>query len=85
MARIDRRLSPRPLCAQEVLTVAEAARELKLRDSDARSWLSEHGLIVLVAGRKRVVWRHVLEVLDRQRTPTAWSAAKGVMQTDRFG
>ena len=41
MPRIDRRLSPRPLSDHDVLTVPEVARELKIRDSEARKWLKE--------------------------------------------
>ena len=55
MARVDRRLSPRPLGREDVLTVAEAARELKLRDADARAWLTQRHLIKDVAGRGRVI------------------------------
>ena len=87
MARMDRRLSPRPLGREDVLTIAEAARELKLRDADARAWLTQRLLIKDVAGRGRVIWGDVLDALRGTygdpfaRRATMWP----VEQTDRFG
>ena len=86
MGRIDRRVSPRPLGDHDVLTVGEVARELKIRDADARRWVDEQELVVLVAGRRRVIWGQVIETLRAQQHPWGPRAVmKQVGQTDRFG
>ncbi len=37
-----------------LMTVGEAARYLRLRDRVARKWLDENGLLLRIAGRRRV-------------------------------
>ena len=46
-----------------LLTVGEAARILRVRDSDARRWLEEQGLIIRICGRRRVHRGRLMEAL----------------------
>lgn len=53
----------------DVLTVAEAARALRLGHRVASDWLRAKGLVVSVAGRDRVVWADVLSALRTTNVP----------------
>lgn len=55
----------RPISRDDLLSVADAVREMGIADKDAREWLRTEGLLVDLAGRDRVIWG---EVLDRLRT-----------------
>lgn len=54
---------PRPISRDDLLTLAEATRELGFRRSEAESWLRSEGLVVSVCGRERVVWGSVLDAI----------------------
>lgn len=54
---------PTGLGSGDVLTVSEAAAALRMRQSHARRWLRDRGLVVEVAGRPRVPWGRVLAAL----------------------
>jgi hypothetical protein len=58
-----------------ILTVREAVQELAMRHSVARAWMDAHGLIHLVAGRRRVIAGELAEAVrmegaDRQERPS---------------
>ena len=64
----------RPASAADVLDVPAAAVRLGLSVVEARAWLEELGLILLVAGRERVVWAQVLGALQARSAPERpWS------------
>ena len=50
----------RPLGAHDILTVVAAVTELGMGRADAVTWLSQNGLIIKVAGRRRVIWGDVV-------------------------
>ena len=52
-----------------VLTVAQAARALHMREADARDWLESQGLVLCCAGRRRVIWADVLRTLRQSSQP----------------
>lgn len=54
----------RPLGPCNLLTLGEAIRELGVRHSDGRAWLIEHGLVRLVAGRRRVIAGELIEAIQ---------------------
>lgn len=54
----------RPLGPCNLLTLAEAIRELGVRHADGRAWLIEHGLVRLVAGRRRVIAGELIEAIQ---------------------
>lgn len=70
----------RPWADADVLTVAEAARRLKLRRADCQAWLERLGLLVDVAGSSRVVWGSVIQVLQAKPEPPK-QAARGFRPT----
>lgn len=49
-----------------VVTVKTACTWLGIRRADGERWLREQGLVSVIAGRERVVWRSVLERLEQQ-------------------
>ncbi len=46
-----------------LLTVREAARVLRVRDSVAMQWLKDRGLVLKIAGRRRVVREDLLAAI----------------------
>lgn len=46
-----------------VLSLAQAAEALPLREADARTWLREQGLVRFLDGREVVIWADVLVCL----------------------
>lgn len=63
-------MSTRPLSPADLLTPAEAVREVGGRASVTRAWLEDRGLIrdVPALGR-RVIWGDVLEAIRRAGEP----------------
>jgi hypothetical protein len=51
---------PTGLGPGDLLTVSEAARAMRMREAEARSWLRGEGLVRHLAGRERVIWGDVL-------------------------
>ncbi len=51
------------LGASGVFALSKAAKLLPLRDSDARGWLRQKGLVLNLEGREVVVWGDVVEAL----------------------
>lgn len=58
-------MRPTGLGLGDVLTLEEACAALRVRESVARAWLRDRGLVVHVAGRDLVVWADVLDALRR--------------------
>lgn len=56
---------------QEVLTLAEAARALRVRRGAGAAWLRERGLVVTIAGQERVYWPAVAAQLAQGAQPAA--------------
>ena len=76
---------------ERLLTLPEVARILRVRDSDARVWLEEQGLIIRIAGRRRIHRGRLMQVLtdseapvDEEAAPTPRKLRVPVPQTDAF-
>ena len=74
-----------------LLTLPEVARILRVRDSDARAWLEQQGLIIRIAGRLRVHRGRLMRALVEPSMPATDTRARvprkllvPVPQTDAF-
>jgi hypothetical protein len=73
-----------------LLTLAEAARILRVRDSVARTWLEDHDLVINIAGRLRVSRTKLLRALDgglarpEDKPPERRQLRRPTPQTDAF-
>ena len=66
----------RPRGRDDIISLARAAAELPMRDSDARRLLMQAGLVSIVAGRPMVVWGDVVALVQGSRAaneaPPGW-------------
>ena len=73
-----------------LLTLREAACILRVRHSDAAAWLEEQGLILRIAGRRRVNRSRLMQVLGEPAAvvetpaPVPRKLLVPVPQTDAF-
>ena len=61
----------RPLGPCSVLTSREAAAELHMGERAFRHWATERGMWIRVEGRRRVLWRSVLDAIEGAAEETA--------------
>lgn len=79
-----RRQNRRPISDANVLSVDEAIAELGMRDSEARRWLREQGLIhLLPGGARRVLARELADAVAA--CPVEGDGRKGARMFRRGG